>query len=158
MTASDIEALIAELRTEFRSLDSSLIAAFLSEFHTESPTRQQLLELRQTLTELAVAVNENYNEQSISDALPCSHIDGDDSATYTSFISTDSSSQSYYTANASVSTTNSPSSCSSDVSFPYTVTSINSYKSRKTVLYRRREHSPPAAISSQELSKTPLLV
>ncbi|KAF8259392.1 hypothetical protein EI94DRAFT_1028646 [Lactarius quietus] len=69
--------------------------------------------------------------------------------TNTSFISTDSSLQSYYTPNASVSTINSTSSCSSDVSFPYTVTSINSYKSRKTVLYRRREHPPPAAISSQ---------
>jgi len=78
--------------------------------------------------------------------------------TNTSFISTDSSLQSYYTPNASVSTINSTSSCSSDVSFPHTVTSINSRKSRKTVLYRRREHPPPAAISSKELSETPHLM
>ncbi|KAF8259850.1 hypothetical protein EI94DRAFT_1750304 [Lactarius quietus] len=70
-----------------------------------------------------------------------------------SFISTDSSEslQSYHTANASVS---SLSTVDSGVSFPYTVTSINSSKSRKTVLYRRREHPPPVAISSQELSES----
>jgi hypothetical protein len=39
-------------------LDSSLIAALLSEIHTESPTRRQLRGLRQTLTKLAVAAKE----------------------------------------------------------------------------------------------------
>jgi len=57
-------------------LDSSLIAAFLSEFHTESPTRRQLHGLRQTLTKLAAAARENHDEQSISEALSGSHIDG----------------------------------------------------------------------------------
>ena len=69
----------------------------------------------------------------------------------TSFLSTDSL-QSYYTANASVSsfsTDNSTPSHSSDESLPYSVKSINSCKSRKTVLYRRREHPQPAATSSQ---------
>ena len=88
----------------------------------------------------------------------------------TSFISTDSSLQSYYTANASFitdsslqsyhtayasvsshSTIYSVSTLShrSDASLPYSVNSVNSYKSRKTVLYPRREHPPPVAISSQ---------
>jgi hypothetical protein len=53
-------------------LDSSLIAAFLSEIHTESPTRRQLRGLRQTLTKLAVAAKENHDEQTVSEA---SHID-----------------------------------------------------------------------------------
>ncbi|KAF8273201.1 hypothetical protein EI94DRAFT_1826474 [Lactarius quietus] len=75
MTASARETLLAKLQTEFHSLDSSLIAAFLSEFHTESPTRRQLRVLRQTLTKLAVAANENHDEQSASDALSGSHID-----------------------------------------------------------------------------------
>jgi hypothetical protein len=57
-------------------LDSSLIAAFLSEFHTELPTRRQLRGLRQTLTKLAVAAKENNDELSISEALSGSHIDG----------------------------------------------------------------------------------
>lgn len=56
-------------------MDSSLIAAFLSEFHTELPTRRQLRGLRQTLTELAVAANENHDEQTISEAISGSHID-----------------------------------------------------------------------------------
>ena len=88
----------------------------------------------------------------------------------TSFISTDSSLQSYYTANASFITDSSlqsyhtayasvsshstiysvsTSSHRSDASLPYSVNSANSYKSRKTVLYPRREHPPPVAISSQ---------
>jgi hypothetical protein len=53
-------------------LDSSLIAALLSEIHTESPTRRQLRGLRQTLTKLAVAAKENHDEQTVSEA---SHID-----------------------------------------------------------------------------------
>lgn len=52
---------------EFHSLDSSLIAAFLSEFHTELPTRRQLRGLRQTLTKLAVAAKENHDEQPVSE-------------------------------------------------------------------------------------------
>ena len=88
----------------------------------------------------------------------------------TSFISIDSSLQSYYTANASFITDSSlqsyhtayasvsshstiysvsTSSHRSDASLPYSVNSVNSYKSRKTVLYPRREHPPPVAISSQ---------
>ena len=60
---------------EFHSLDSSLIAAFLSEFNTVSPTRRQLRRLRQILTKLAVAAKENHDEQSISETLSSSHID-----------------------------------------------------------------------------------
>ncbi|KAI9451926.1 hypothetical protein BJY52DRAFT_1295665 [Lactarius psammicola] len=74
MTAS-AETLLEKLQIEFHSLDSSLIAAFLSEFPTESPTRRQLRGLRQTLTKLAVAASDNHDEQSISEALSDSHID-----------------------------------------------------------------------------------
>ena len=69
-----------------------------------------------------------------------------------SFISTHSSLQSYCTANASVSSLSSihseptSSRSSDDVSLPYSVNSVNSYKSRKTVLYPRREHPQPVAI------------
>jgi hypothetical protein len=60
--------------------------------------------------------------------------------------STDSSYRSYHTANASplsYLTTNSTSTLSSNMSFPFSVTSINSRKSRKNVLYPRRVHPPP---------------
>ena len=43
----------------------------------------------------------------------------------------------------SYSTPNSGSTWSSNMSFPYSVTSINSRKSRKNVLYPRRAHPPP---------------
>ncbi|KAH8996114.1 hypothetical protein EDB86DRAFT_2919604 [Lactarius hatsudake] len=69
-------ALCPPSQTEFHPLDSSLIAAFLSEFHTELPTRRQLRGLRQTLTKLAVAARDEDDEQSISEALSGSHIDG----------------------------------------------------------------------------------
>ncbi|KAN0141016.1 hypothetical protein V8E53_001460 [Lactarius tabidus] len=72
-----------------------------------------------------------------------------------SFISTDSLHQSYYTADTSLSsrsTIYSTSSLSSDVSLPYSVKSVNSYKSRKTVLYRRREHPPPVAFSEKNIN------
>ncbi len=65
-------------------------------------------------------------------------------------LSTDSSLQSYHTANTSLSSPTST--CSSNpVSLPYTVTSVHSYKSNKKVLYPRceREHPPPVALSSQ---------
>ncbi len=64
-----------------------------------------------------------------------------------SLLSTDSSRQSYYTANTSLSSPTST--CSSNMSFPYTVTSIHSYKSNKNVLYPRRVHPPPVALASQ---------
>jgi hypothetical protein len=53
-------------------------------------------------------------------------------------------SHSYYSAvsSPSYSTTNSGSTWSSNMSFPYSVTSINSRKSRKNVLYPRRTHPP----------------
>ena len=53
-------------------------------------------------------------------------------------------SHSYYSAvsSPSYSTTNSGSTWSSNMSFPYSVTSINSHKSRKNVLYPRRTHQP----------------
>ncbi|KAH9172198.1 hypothetical protein EDB89DRAFT_2069986 [Lactarius sanguifluus] len=75
MTASARETLLEKLQTEFHPLDSSLIAAFLSEFSTELPTRRQLRGLRQTLTKLAVAARDEDDEQSISEALSGSHID-----------------------------------------------------------------------------------
>ena len=67
-----------------------------------------------------------------------------------SSISTTSSLQSYYTANTSLLSysTNSTSAQSSNMSFSYSVTSINSRKSRKNVLYPRRVHPLPDAVSS----------
>ncbi|KAI9461917.1 hypothetical protein BJY52DRAFT_1257576 [Lactarius psammicola] len=59
--------------------------------------------------------------------------------------------QSYYTTNSSpllYLRTNSASTRSSNLSFPYSVTSISSYKSRKNVLYPRRVHPLPVAVSS----------
>ncbi|KAI9461892.1 hypothetical protein BJY52DRAFT_1257412 [Lactarius psammicola] len=62
------------------------------------------------------------------------------------------SSQAYYSADSSPSFTNSASTRSSSMSFPYSETSINSYKSRKNVLYPRRAHPLPIAVSSSEQS------
>lgn len=76
MTVPARETLLEKLQVEFHALDSSLIAAFLSEFHTELPTRRQLRGLRQTLTKLATAARENHDEQSISEALSGSHSGG----------------------------------------------------------------------------------
>ncbi|KAH9035880.1 hypothetical protein EDB85DRAFT_2143376 [Lactarius pseudohatsudake] len=64
-------------------------------------------------------------------------------------LSTDSSHQSYYTTNTSPSSPTSTRS-SNTMSFPYTVTSVHSYKSNKNVSYPRRERPPPAASSSQD--------
>ncbi|KAI9436466.1 hypothetical protein H4582DRAFT_2078639 [Lactarius indigo] len=64
-----------------------------------------------------------------------------------SLFSTNSSLQSYYTANMFPSP--SISACSSTTSLPYSATSVNSYKSNKNVLYPRREHSSPLALPSQ---------
>ncbi|KAI9461914.1 hypothetical protein BJY52DRAFT_164838 [Lactarius psammicola] len=67
-------------------------------------------------------------------------------------LSTDSSPQSYYTPNGSPWShiaTNSTSTLSSSMSFPYTVASIVSRKSRKNVLYPRRVHPLPVAVSSE---------
>lgn len=62
-----------------------------------------------------------------------------------------SSFQSYYTANSalSYSTMNSASMRSSEMSSPYSVTSINSRKSRMNVLYPRRVHPLPVAEPSE---------
>ena len=66
-------------------------------------------------------------------------------------FSTNPSPLSFYTANTSTTylstrqATASPATVSSRVSSPYSVTSVNSYKSRKTVLYRRRAHPIPAS-------------
>ncbi|KAF8266705.1 hypothetical protein EI94DRAFT_1732496 [Lactarius quietus] len=68
-------------------------------------------------------------------------------------FSTTSSPLSFYTANTTTSyfsarqAAASPTSVSSRVSSPYSVTSVNSYKSRKTVLYRRRAHPMTAIVS-----------
>ncbi|KAI9448534.1 hypothetical protein H4582DRAFT_2124508 [Lactarius indigo] len=64
-----------------------------------------------------------------------------------------SSLQSFYTANTSLSQSSTTqtmyrnSTASSNLSFPYTVRSINSYKSRKNVLYPRRAHPPPVTVT-----------
>ncbi|KAF8257939.1 hypothetical protein EI94DRAFT_1213544 [Lactarius quietus] len=59
-----------------------------------------------------------------------------------------STTSSHYTDSLlSYSSTNSGSTQSSDVSFAYSVTSINSYKSRKNVLYPRRAHPMPLAVA-----------
>src|SRR6266702_4236057 len=66
-------------------------------------------------------------------------------------LSTNSSEslQSFHTAITSLScssirqTMSPTSTVSSNISFSYSVTSINSYKSRKNVLYPRRAHPPP---------------
>ncbi|KAH9044944.1 hypothetical protein EDB83DRAFT_1563530 [Lactarius deliciosus] len=66
-----------------------------------------------------------------------------------------SSLRSYYTANTSLShssplqTMFTNSTASSNPSFPYSVTSVNSYKSRKNVLYPRRAHPPPVVVSPE---------
>ncbi|KAH9003764.1 hypothetical protein EDB86DRAFT_2889722 [Lactarius hatsudake] len=62
-----------------------------------------------------------------------------------------SSPQSYYFADSSpsYSTMNS---LSSNTSFPYSITSINSRKSHKNVLYPRRTHPLPVAVSSEHFS------
>ncbi|KAH9054775.1 hypothetical protein EDB87DRAFT_1420251 [Lactarius vividus] len=72
---------------------------------------------------------------------------------YTSPQQSDISSQSYYSARESPSnSTNSASTPSSDMSFPYSVTSINSRKSHKNVLYPRRERPLPVAATSEHSS------
>ena len=58
----------------FPSLDSSLIAAFLSERDSASLTKRQLRKLRRTLAKLATGAD--HDEQAISEALSCTHIDG----------------------------------------------------------------------------------
>jgi hypothetical protein len=55
-------------------LDSSLIAAFLSERDTGSLTKKQLRKLRRTLAKLATGAS--HDEQLISEALLGTHIDG----------------------------------------------------------------------------------
>ncbi|KAH9007336.1 hypothetical protein EDB86DRAFT_81050 [Lactarius hatsudake] len=66
-----------------------------------------------------------------------------------------SSLQSFYTTNTSLSqssttqTMDRNSTASSILSFSYSVTSINSYKSRKNVLYPRRAHPPPATVPQE---------
>ena len=57
----------------FPSLDSSLIAALLSERDSGSLTKRQLRKLRQTLAKLAAGAD--HDEQVISDALSFTHID-----------------------------------------------------------------------------------
>jgi hypothetical protein len=57
----------------FPSLDSSLIAAFLSERDSGSLTKRQLRKLRRTLA--ALAAGADHDEQVISEALSCTHID-----------------------------------------------------------------------------------
>ncbi|KAI9461894.1 hypothetical protein BJY52DRAFT_163647 [Lactarius psammicola] len=47
---------------------------------------------------------------------------------------------------------------SSNMSFPYSVTSINSRKSRKSVLYPRRVHPPPVAVSPECIDPPDLLL
>jgi hypothetical protein len=59
---------------EFPSLDSSLIAAFLSERNPGSLTKRQLRKLRRTLAELATGAAQD--EQLISETLLGTHIDG----------------------------------------------------------------------------------
>jgi hypothetical protein len=54
-------------------LDSSLIAAFLSERDPGSLTKRQLRKLRRTLAELATGAD--HDEQVIGEALSCTHID-----------------------------------------------------------------------------------
>ncbi len=55
-------------------MDSSLIAAFLSERESGSLTKPQLCEIRRTFAELATGAD--HDEQSISEALSGIHIDG----------------------------------------------------------------------------------
>ncbi|KAI9451410.1 hypothetical protein BJY52DRAFT_102072 [Lactarius psammicola] len=75
-------------------------------------------------------------------------------ASYAWQSSTSSQTRTYYSANSSLSysTMNSASMWSSDMSFPYSVTSINSRKSRKNVLYPRRAHPLPVAALSENSS------
>ncbi|KAH9177225.1 hypothetical protein EDB89DRAFT_1519716 [Lactarius sanguifluus] len=68
-----------------------------------------------------------------------------------SLHASDVSPQSYYFADSSLSYST-MNSLSSNTSFPYSVTSINSRKSRKNVLYPRRTHPLPVAVSSEHFS------
>ncbi|KAH8986285.1 hypothetical protein EDB92DRAFT_1262752 [Lactarius akahatsu] len=74
-----------------------------------------------------------------------------------------SSLQSFYTADTSLSQSSTThtvyrsSTTSSNLSFPYTVTSINSYKSRKNVLYPRRAHPPPVTVSPEYIISPDLI-
>jgi hypothetical protein len=70
--------------------------------------------------------------------------------------SSNTSLQSYYSADSSLSysTRNSPSTLSSNMSFPYSVTSLNSIKSRLNVLYPHRAHRLPVAVTSEHFCLT----
>ncbi|KAH9034099.1 hypothetical protein EDB85DRAFT_1948865 [Lactarius pseudohatsudake] len=75
-----------------------------------------------------------------------------------------SSLQSFYTAHSSLShssplqTMFTNSTASSNPSFPYSVTSVNSYKSRKNVLYPRRAHPPPVVVSPEYIVSPNVLI
>ncbi|KAF8489891.1 hypothetical protein F5888DRAFT_1743972 [Russula emetica] len=73
MAAVTKPTLLEELQLSFPSLDSSLIAAFLSERDSGSLTKRQLRKLRRTLAVLATGAD--HDEQVISEALSCTHID-----------------------------------------------------------------------------------
>lgn len=73
MAAVTKPTLLEELQLSFPSLDSSLIAAFLSERDSASLTKRQLRKLRRTLAKLAAGAD--HDEQVISEALSCTHID-----------------------------------------------------------------------------------
>lgn len=50
------------------------------------------------------------------------------------------------------------STASSNPSFPYSVTSVNSYKSRKNVLYPHRAHPPPVVVSPEYIVSPNVLI
>ncbi|KAI0272736.1 hypothetical protein BC834DRAFT_361426 [Gloeopeniophorella convolvens] len=74
MTTLPKSTLQEELQKEYSSLDSSLIAAFLSEYENGKPTSQQLHELRHTLAELAAGAD--LDEQHIHESLSSFRIEG----------------------------------------------------------------------------------
>ena len=79
-----------------------------------------------------------------SNPSPQSHLSSNPSPQ--SHWSSNTSPHSYHTANPSPMSNfsiNTSSTQSSNMSFPYSVTSINSHKSRKNILYPRRAHPPP---------------
>ena len=100
----------------FPSLDSSLIAAFLSERDSGSLTKRQLRKLRRTLS--ALATGADHDEQVISEALSCTHIDSS-SISSSAIDRSHESSSSFSAVTDSTSPLTSPRSASAcTVSFP----------------------------------------
>jgi hypothetical protein len=106
----------SEPQLEFPSLDSSLIAAFLSERDFESLTKRQLRKLRRTLAKLATGPD--HDQQLISETPSGTHIDGRSSSSGTFDTSHESSSAPSTVTDATSPLASSRSDSISTTSFP----------------------------------------